>query len=549
VPDEEAGPPPSVLPEASVERRRHLPIVWLIPIVAALVAAWLAYKTYSETGPTITITFETARGLEEGKTPIKFRDVTMGVVKKVELSEDLSHVVVTAQMTKSAAPQVREETTFWVERAQLTAAGVSGLGTLLSGVYIGMRPGPGAAKRIFEGLKQPPVLELTIPGKTFRLHAKRLGSVSTGSPVYFRGIPVGEVVGYALDEGGTGVTISVFVSSPHDTLVRNRSRFWNASGVDLSLGASGLKVRTESLASIVEGGVAFDTPVNATSAEPSADGAEFPLYASYEGVEEGQYTEKLPALLYFEGSVAGLEPGAPVLLHGITVGVVRSVHLEVDAKTTTIRIPVIIELEPQRVTVLGGDPNTSSEQKITRLVERGLRAQLGAGNLLTGALVVNLDLFPNEPPAKLTVEDGYPVIPTVPSRVEQIVDKATIFVDQLAKAPIAELVTDLRNAVQEADKVLSSKGLHQGVEGLRDVGPLIDSLKQTVETARATLVQADTTLKSANGAIGPDSVLRYNLARMIKELSDTARSLRILADYLENNPNALIFGKRPQGDK
>jgi len=547
--DEQGSSPRDALPEASIERHRHLPIVWLIPIVAALVAAWLAYRTYSETGPTITITFETARGLEEGKTPVKFRDVTMGVVKKVGLSDDLSHVVVTAQMTKSAAPQIREGTTFWVERAQLTAAGVSGLGTLLSGVYIGMRPGPGAEKRSFEGLKQPPVLELTIPGKTFHLHAKRLGSVSTGSPVYFRGIPVGEVVGYALDDDGSGVTISVFVSSPHDTLVRNRSRFWNASGVDLSVGASGLKVRTESLASIIEGGVAFDTPVDATAAEPSADGAEFPLYPSYEGVEEAQYTDKLPALLYFEGSVAGLEPGAPVMLRGMTVGVVRSVHLEVDAKTLTIRLPVIIELEPQRVTVRGGDPNASPTQKVTRLVERGLRAQLGAGNLLTGSLVVNLDFFPNEPPAQVTIEDGYPVIPTVPSRVEQIVDKATIFIDQLAKAPVAELVTDLRDAVQEADKVLASKGLHQGVEGLRDVGPLIDSLKQAAETARATLAQADTTLKSANGTIGPDSVLRYDLARMIKELSDTARSLRILADYLENNPNALIFGKRPQGDK
>ncbi|HYC21874.1 MAG TPA: MlaD family protein [Candidatus Bathyarchaeia archaeon] len=545
---DEAGGQAS-LPEAAIERGRRLPVVWLIPIVAALAAAWLAYTTYSQTGPTITITFETAKGLEPGKTPIKYRDVTMGVVKTVELSEDLSHVIVTAQMTRNAAPQLREGTSFWVERAQLTAAGVSGLGTLLSGVYIGVRPGPGAAKRTFDGLKQPPIIELAIPGKTFRLHAKRLGSISSGSPVYFRGIPVGEVVGYALDGDGNGVTISVFVASPHDVLVRNRSRFWNASGVDLSLGASGLKVRTESLASIVEGGVAFDTPVDATSAEPSADGAEFPLYPSYEGVEEAQYTEKLPALLYFEGSVAGLEPGAPVLLRGITVGVVRGVRLEIDAKTSTIRIPVIVDLEPQRVTILGGDPQASPEQKVKRLVERGLRAQLGAGNLLTGALVVNLDFFPNEPPAQVTVEDGYPVIPTVPSQVEQIVNKATIFIDQLAKAPVAELVTDLRNAIQEADKVLSSKGLHQGVEGLRDVGPLIDSLKQTSETARGTLAQAETTLKTADGTIGPDSVLRYDLARMIKELTDTARSLRILADYLENNPNALIFGKKTQGDK
>jgi paraquat-inducible protein B len=294
---------------------------------------------------------------------------------------------------------------------------------------------------------------------------------------------------------------------------------------------------------VLVGGIAFDTPVDASTGAPSPEGANFTLYPSYESIEEAGYTVKVPYLLYFQGSVSGLKPGAPVTFHGMQLGVVESVHLEIDVKTATARIPVVIQLEPQRAVVVGDIADRTPQERMAQFVARGLRAQLASANLLTGALEIALDFFPDQPAATLVQQDGYTVIPTVPSEIEQLKQKATAFLNKLADAPVAELVTDLRTTVQEVDTLLQSKSLRQGVDGLREIGPALDSLKQTLNAARATLVQAETTLHSAGGAIGPDSALRYDLARMLNELTDTARSLRTLADYLERNPSSLIFGK------
>lgn len=519
-----------------VERRRGLPLVWVIPLLAAAIGAWLAYTTWSRKGPTITLTFQAAQGLQPGTSPIKYRDVEMGIVKTVDLSEDLAHVVVTAEMRKSATEHLREGTQFWIESVRLSASGVSGLGTLLSGVYIGMAPGEGKPARKFIGLEQAPVLEVNQPGRKFRLRAEKLGSLSAGSPIYFRGLPAGEVLGYDLDPDGGGVSIYAFVNAPYDALVRDQSHFWNASGIDMSVGTSGLTVRTESLAAIIEGGIAFDTPVAASPGEPSTEGATFGLYPSFESIKEAQFTTRVPFLIYFQGTVGGLDPGAPVSFRGIQVGEVKSVRLEIDARAYTIRLPVVIEIQPQRIEVVGALVPAPHQEHMARFVEKGLRAQLRSGNLLTGSQVVALDFFPKTPAAQMTYAEGYAVIPSLPSETAQLIDKATAFIDNLSQAPIAQLITDLRTTVQDLNRVVGSKSVQDGV------GPLLND-------ARAMLAQADATLRSADGVIGPDSALRYDMANLFQELTRMSRSLRTLADYLERNPNALIFGKGKSGDK
>jgi paraquat-inducible protein B len=533
------------LPQAAVGGKRRFSLVWLIPIVAAIAGAWLVYTTFAERGPTIAITFPFASGLEPGKTPIKYRDVQLGLVQTVTLSRDLQHVVVTARMEKAAQNELREGTQFWIESARITAGGVSGLGTLLSGAYIGMRPGPGQPTRNFVALETPPVYQVDIPGKRFTLRAPKLGSVSAGSSIFFRGIDVGGVLGYHLDENGKDVSIFGFVRAPYDALVRQGSRFWNASGIDVSLTAAGVNVRTESLQSILTGGIAFDTPVSGSASPLADDNATFPLFASYDAIGQAQYTHKVPFVLYFEGSVSGLEPGAPVVSQGIKLGEVTEVHLEIDPATLTPRIPVSITLEPQRWVIKGEPAMTDSaiRQRMGKWVEHGLRGQLQSGNLLTGQRIVALQVFPEALPASLGEENGVLVIPTVPSDVQVLSDKVNAFLDKLDKAPVTELVADLRGTVQQADRLLASPSVKQGVEGMREVKPLLESLKSTSEAARVTLDRAGTTMLSAGEAVGPDSALRYDLARLLRELTTTARSLRTLADFLEKNPNALILGR------
>jgi paraquat-inducible protein B len=540
--DAEATGGTADVPVATVERKRRFSLVWLIPIVAAVAGIWLVWVTFAERGPTITITLQTASGIEPGKTPIKFRDVQLGVVETVSLSDDLQRVVVSARMQKAAEKELRTGTQFWVESARITAAGVSGLGTLLSGAYIGMRPGEGAPARSFVALEVPPVYQVDMPGKQFTLRAERLGSIAAGAPIYFRGIQVGSVLGYKLDENGRDVSIIAFVAAPYDAFVREESRFWNASGIDVTASVDGVNIRTESLQAILAGGLAFDTPVAASMSTAAADNAVFPLFASYEAVQQARYTIRVPFGLIFHGSAAGLEVGAPVVSAGIQVGEVTDIRLEVDPATMSIRIPVTIALEPQRWTAVGGTVPSAEDAaaRMAKWVEGGLRARLESGSLITGQKIVTLGVVPDAPPASIVYDKGLPILPTVPSEIEILTEKATAFLDKLEQAPVAELVSDLRNTVQHADRLLASASVRQGVDG---VGPLLDSLKQASDAARLTLEQTGTTMRAADQVLGVDSALRYDLARMVKELTTAARSLRTLADFLENNPDALLLGK------
>src|SRR3954447_8388195 len=372
--------------EAEVERgRRRFSVVWLVPLVAAAIAAWLAVTTLREKGPTVTIAFKTAEGLEAGKTKVRYKDIEVGTVGDVRLSDDLKGVVAVAELRKQVEPFMTEGTRWWVVRPRVGASGVSGLGTLISGAYIGLDPGQGKRTLSFTGLEEPPPLTSDAPGRRFSLHADALGSVDQGSPVYYRGLQVGQVLSSTLDENRRTFTFEVFVDAPHDQLVRDASRFWNASGIDVSVGAGGVDVSTESLQSILAGGVAFDTPgIEAPGEEAAADHA-FPLHESRRKVDEPVYTEKVPYLVRFEGSVGGLHAGSPVQFNGIPVGAVTGVQLEYDAATHKLGVPVTLDIEPQRIAVRGGTGGPREPYATMRnLVAQGLRAQLETGNLLTG---------------------------------------------------------------------------------------------------------------------------------------------------------------------
>ncbi|MFO1154930.1 MAG: MlaD family protein [Rhodospirillales bacterium] len=544
-------PPRDEIPSAVVEghsTKRRFSLIWLIPIVAAIAGAFLVYRTLSERGPSITIVLEAASGIEPGKTPIRYRDVQLGVVEHVTLSDNFKQVIVTARMDKSATPVLRTGTEFWVESARVTAGGVYGLSTLLSGAYIGLRPGDGDPASHFVALDTPPVYQTDMPGKTYTLRADRLGSVSAGSPIYFRGLQVGGILGHKLDDDGNHVSIFAFVRAPYDAFVREATHFWNASGIDVALSGSGVQVRTESLQSVLIGGVAFDNPNPGPSTgngddAVAADGAEFPLFASFDAIQQAQYTIKVPFRVFFDGSVAGLTAGAPVIFQGMKLGEVTDVHLQIDPAKLSARIPVTFVLQPQRWRVLGERQDLRPQAVvggISRWVERGLRAQLGTSNLLTGEKNITLDFFPNAPKAEISIDEQVPVLPSVPSETQQLTEKVNAFLDKLDKAEIDKLVSDARGTIQAAKTLLASPSLRQGVDQLQ---PLIAKLEGTAEAARSTLATADATIGGAGELIGTDSALRYDLAQMLKELTMAARSMRVLADFLERNPNALIMGK------
>jgi len=567
------------LPEAVVSaRRRQISIVWIVPLVALLIGGWLVYKTFSEKGPTITISFKSAEGLEAGKTKIKYKDVELGQITKIQLTPDLSQVLATAELDKAAEDFLSANTRFWIVRARVAAGQVSGLGTLFSGAFIGLDPGkPGLPATHFKGLETPPVVTTDLPGRHFVLQASSLGSIDIGAPVYYRQIKVGQVVGYMLKEDGMAVDVKVFVNAPFDKYVFKNTRFWNASGLDIAVDASGIRINTESVVTIMIGGIAFETPANLEPGDPAEPNEMFRLYENREKIFEKTYAEKTRWLLQFDGSVRGLTVGSPVEFRGIRIGQVLDINLQYDSKEKAFRIPVLIEIEPERIKVLGESDLSDQKQMDNYLVDQGLRAQLKTGSLITGQLYVELDFHPEAAPAQIIWEGRYPQMPTVPTSMEEITTSLTALLKKLEKLPVEQIGSDLRDTVQGAKRLVNSAELQESIAALNHtlnqaqqfaaslnkvIAPELRSaasnLNTTLDHTRqlaqnfdrtvvpeldATLKKAQTTLNGIHSAVSKDSQLYYELMRVFKELSEAARSIRVMADYLERNPDALIYGK------
>ncbi len=524
----------SQVPEATVSTRKSFSIVWLVPLVAVLIGGGLVYKALSEKGPTITITFRSAEGVEAGKTKIQYKDVEIGKVQAVRLSKDLSQVILTAEIVKDVKNYLTDSARFWVVRARISVGEVSGLRTLFSGAYIAMDPGKGGAPlRAFTGLERPPVIVAADPGMNFLLKAEKLGSLEVGSPVYFRQIKVGQVESYELDEYNQAVNIKVFINEPHHKLVRTNTRFWNAGGLDVSLDASGVRVDTQSLVSLMIGGIAFETPMGLESGDWAKEGDVFTLYKNYDAALHKRYQKKSYWILNFDGSIRGLSPGAPVEFRGIKIGQVLDVNLSFDLKKWKISIPVLIEIEPERIVYTGDLPSDEDRERLMdALVARGLRAQLQIGSLITGQLFVEMDFHRETQVRKINWDGKYPELPTVPTPIEEISNNLAKFLDKLQKLPLEEIGNEVRTAVQNLDDTLKQTRM------------LVQKLDANVEpNTTATLQQAQKTLSSMENALSPDSPLYHEARRTLTELGDAVRAIRVLADYLEQHPDSLIYGK------
>ena len=334
---------PAAIPQAVVKTKKSFSIVWFVPLVAVLIGAGLIYKAVTEKGPEITISFKSAEGLEAEKTKIKYKDIEVGHVTAIDVSENLSHVIVSAELSKGAAAYLTDKSRFWVVRARVSSGEISGLGTLLGGAYIAMDPRKdGKSAREYIGLEDPPVISTDEPGRKFKLKAKKLGSLQQGTLIYYRQIKVGLVENYTLDENGQDLDINIFIHEPYDKYVRKNTRFWNASGFDVTLGAEGLKVDTQSLVSILSGGLAFDNPKEIKVDTPADENQVFMLYDSFEAAQQVAYTLNEYWKLVFKSSVRGLERGAPVEIKGMVLGMVVSVDLQLAKDRIYLSVSVMI---------------------------------------------------------------------------------------------------------------------------------------------------------------------------------------------------------------
>ena len=543
------------LPRATVEPKKgtRISVVWIIPILAAVVAIGIAIQRVMSEGPTINIIFKAAQGLEAGKTFVKYKDVNIGQVTAVKLSSNHSKVEVTAKIDKSAADLMVEDAKFWVVEPRVTLSGVSGLSTLLSGNYIGFEVGQSKKKqRNFTGLEVAPLITGGQPGRQFVLRAENLGSLGIGSPIYYRRLQAGQVIAYGLAADGTRIEITIFVNAPYDKYVNTGTRFWNASGVDASIGAGGVEVRTQSLIALIAGGLAFDTPPFVATAEPAAANTVFTLYTDQATALKQAEAISTHYVLYLNESLRGLSVGAPVTLFGLPAGEVTAVGLDLDPATLRIRGRVDLVSFPERLVAslrakqtAGGEALIRSAQQrhvlMQRLVQqRGLRAQLRSGNLLTGQLFVAFDFYPNAPKAKIDWSREVPELPVVPSTVADLEAKITGIVAKLDKLPLEAIGADLTKALTSLSQTLedASKAVNR-IDS--DVTP---ELKSTLDGLRGTFSAVDRTLNSADATlVGKDAPAQQDLRDALQEIARAARSLRVLTDFLERHPESLIRGK------
>lgn len=526
------------------KRKRWLPsLIWLVPIVALVVGGTLMARVILARGAQVSVTFSSAEGIEAGKTRVKYKSVDIGVVKAVGLTDDRSGAVVLIELTHDGKAFAASDTRFWVVRPRVAAGSISGLGTLLSGAYIGVDGGRSHDKKsTFKGLDTPPTIYADTPGKQFKLHAPDLGSLDIGAPLYFRRVRVGQVTAYDIDPDGKGVTLQVFVNAPFDKFVTRGTRFWNASGIDLKLDASGLKVDTQSLLTVALGGIAFQTP-DLADHDPAASGTEFQLVRNEtQALKDPEHISQT-VVMYFHRSLRGLAVGAPVEFKGINVGEIKSIGIHYSKKRHEFVLPVTATLYPTRfgMDIREDNPEHAAEDVRTQfdvLVQNGMRAQLKSASLLTGQQFVNLDFIdPAErgktpPRFGIRDRDGAYIFPTADNPTDDIEAQIAGIVKKLNKVPFEQIGQDVHRTLGSLDATLKqTEQLAKTVNS--DLAP---QMKETLAEARRTL-------DSARQLFSDDAPLQRNARDTLEQVAKAAASVRVLTDYLDRHPEALIRGK------
>jgi paraquat-inducible protein B len=546
------------LPHATTRRSRRISIIWIVPLVAVAIGVWLAWDTLSKEGPTIKISFESGEGLQAGQSQLKYKDIVFGTVKSLELAPDRTHVVITVRTTREAAPLMTDGTIFWVVKPRLFAGNISGIETLLSGSYIGMLPAAEAGKsqRDFVGREDPPVLGAHVPGRTFLLKSKRIGAVSVGSPIFFRDLNVGEVLGWDIADMAEYVTIHAFIRAPYDSYVHDQTRFWNASGVSVKLGGTGVEVQMESLKALLLGGVGFETPVGEIHTAETSENHVFPLFADRATADAASYTRDIPAIAYFAGSVSGLARGSEVTMHGLKVGQVTDVRLTYDAAKDAVLAPVRFEVEPERIIGVGKRVFQTDAEGVAVLLKRGLRASLQSASLITGQQNVALEFDPDAPPAEVSMDGPDYVIPsTEGGGFAGLTASATELLNKVNTMPFDQIGKNLDGILKSANDVAQGP---QMKKALTDLAGMIASaqtmirnldtkqLPELVSGLQKTLTSANKLVLSLDSGYGDNTKFNRDLDRLLAQANDALRSIRSLSDLLARHPEALIKG-RPAG--
>lgn len=517
----------SELPEITTAKARFW--IWLIPLTALLAGGWLLWQHYVERGILITVRFETAEGLVPGKTQLRFKDLSIGTLENITLAPNLSHIRALIRVQRTMQSHITEDSRFWVVRPRIDKQGISGLNTLLSGAYIAMEPGTGKPATAFMGLENPPLTPSETPGLRLVLETDS-GGLDVGTPIYYRKIQVGTVEALTVSSDQQRIFLDIFIRSPYDSHITSASRFWRETGVDFSLSAEGIRLRTESLESLLSGGIAFDNP---DAESPGVkNGTHFPLFPTFREIQSRSMQMGLPFVIYFDGSIRGLSPGAPVEFRGVQIGEVLDTNLYYDNEMEALRIPVKIAILTRR---LAGPKHPDPDALFMKMLHQGMKARLDLGSLLTGQLFVSMEMDSDDPTPELALSpEGLPVIPALPHPITRLTENALRILNRIRELPLEDIAENTLDTMASARKLM------------RQMETIPTDLRPVFQDSREVLAGIQTTLDQLNSGLAnlqQGSPLYMELSRATQELAESARAIRILAESLEARPDTLLYGK------
>ncbi len=520
--------------------------IWMVPLLALFIGAWMLFQHWYSQGPSFTLTVATAEGIVAGKTVIRSREVEVGRIETVELSEDYSHAVLKARLTNAAAGMLKKDSQFWVVKPRVGREGVSGLGTLLSGAYIELSPGKkGGARSEYAMLDRPPLASLDARGLRLSLSSRDANALGAGSPISYQGFTIGQVEEAKFLPEKSEMQYQLFINAPYDVLVSSNSRFWLTPGFEVSMSSEGMKVKMDSLESLINGGITMGLPPGWLPGEPVKQNDEFVLFKDEESVLAGSLDQFIDYVFLFDNDVGGLHPGAAVQYRGIRVGTVISAPYLIDDKGVQLfksrQIPVLARIEVQRLSHRYA--NAEKEQwraLFNKQFKEGLRASLKTASLLTGGKVIDLNFYPDAPVYQPLKMAGYQVFPTAQAGLDQIERKVNLILDKFVDMDMATTLTQVNSTLMTLDKTLKhvsavSANLEQ-FTGQQSTQQLPASLNQSLKQLQETLQTYDA-----------GSQTNQELRQSVQSLNQLMSELQPLVHSLNEQPSSLIFDRaRPR---
>ena len=538
--------PPATPPDYRAARRWN--VVWFVPILAILIGGWMIWRNVRSQGPVAHVRFETADGIGAGKTEVRCRSVRVGVVKEVKLADDLKSVVVQVELIPDSHKLLRGGTSFWVVRPRVTASAVSGLDTLITGAYLELNPGPDVGEEVnhFTGLETPPATSRDIPGRRIVLTTEEAGSLSAGSPLYYRGIEVGRIESRQLDIAAQRITFDAYIREEFSSLITENTRFWNTSGIEVSAGADGLKLRTPSFQAMVSGGASFGVPEGVGPGAPVADGKEFTLFVDEDAAEESAFNPTMKLILLFDQSVRGLAKRAPVEFKGIPIGRVADISFNYLRANDDSRVPVLVEIDPSLLRREAAEKMGKPDSEfLPEAVKRGLRATLKAGSLLTGALYVDVNYYKEAAPAELSKVGEYLSIPTVHGGLENMVQAA---LERFQNLPLEATLAKFGSTADQATATMVEfKDAAASIKKFTD-SEAFTKLPADLQASLAKFDQLASSLNKSATSYGPEGPVQGDMLRTLDELRASLRSIKSLTSTINEKPNSLLFDSDSSGN-